>query len=314
MFPKDLAQICVMYALTPLHAGAGQAIGAIDLPIQRERHTQWPHVQASGVKGAFRDWFQRYYLANGAACQDIEAQADKLTQRVFGKEEGAGGGDGADKGGQAGAISVTDARLLAFPVRSNIAPFVWVVCPALLKRLGRDLKICNLPYDIPNMSLPNEDAAFSICGSTNGNVVLEDLAVKVNGSDDSAKELGKSFNTLAPQVDRLLLISDQNFAFLVQNATEVQPQISIDFETGTTKTGSLRYQELLPADTVLYTLVFYARERVTSNNGSLAADVIRTCVNNAIVDHIQMGGDLTLGRGLLQVKWVNGNSQKGGAQ
>ncbi|HAY23163.1 MAG TPA: type III-B CRISPR module RAMP protein Cmr4 [Desulfobacterales bacterium] len=308
MFPKDLAQICVMYALTPLHAGAGQAIGAVDLPIQRERHTQWPHVQASGVKGAFRDWFQRYYLATGVACRDMEIQAEQLTRRVFGQEEG--GGDGVDKGGQAGAISVTDARLLAFPVRSNVAPFVWVVCPALLKRLRRDLKICQINDTIPEIALPNEDSYIPICGPNTGSVILEDLAVKPEKPDDKAINLGKTFNKLAPQVERLLLISDQNFSFLVQNATEVQPQISIDFETGTTKTGSLRYQELLPADTALYTFVFYAQERVVKKDNLLIAKVIQECVNAAIKDHIQMGGDMTLGRGLLQVKWIPSNSKE----
>jgi CRISPR-associated protein Cmr4 len=189
-----------------------------------------------------------------------------------------------------------------------------VVCPALLKRLQRDLKICNLDYEIPGFSLTNEDAAIAITGTISGGVILEDLAVTTAQPDVSGEKLRETFNKLAPQVDRLLLISDQNFAFLVENATEVQPQISIDFTTGTTKTGSLRYQELLPADTVLYTLVFYAQERVSSNNGSLAAGVIRECVNKAIADHIQMGGDMTLGRGLLQVKWITGNNQKGGPQ
>jgi len=113
----------------------------------------------------------------------------------------------------------------------------------------------------------------------------------------------EAFATLAPQVTRLLLISDQNFAFLVGNATEVQAQIKIDFDSGTTSKGSLRYQELLPADSVLYALVFFAAERV-GNGSSLAAGVIRDCVNQAISSHIQMGGDLTLGRGLLEVQWL----------
>ena len=32
-------RLCLLYALTPIHAGAGQALKAVDLPIQRERHT-----------------------------------------------------------------------------------------------------------------------------------------------------------------------------------------------------------------------------------------------------------------------------------
>jgi CRISPR-associated protein Cmr4 len=46
--------IISLYTVSPLHAGSGAIIGAVDLPIQRERHTGWPHVQASALKGAFR--------------------------------------------------------------------------------------------------------------------------------------------------------------------------------------------------------------------------------------------------------------------
>ncbi|MDP3029318.1 MAG: type III-B CRISPR module RAMP protein Cmr4 [Deltaproteobacteria bacterium] len=305
MFPKDLAQVCVFYALSPLHAGSGQATGAVDLPIQRERHTSWPHVQASGVKGAFRDWFYRYYEANSANCQDKKLQARELTEKVFGREEG-----GEMAGGQAGAISVTDARLLAFPVRSNIAPFVWVTCPAVLRRLKRDLVLCPIGKGIPEIAPNDVDSCVCVVGEIKGKVVLEDLAVSPEEGPQETDALKNAFAALAPQVTRLLLISDQNFAFLVQSATEIQPQIKIDIETGTAAGGSLRYQELLPSDSVLYSLVFFAGERV--NGGGLHADVIKQCVVQATSSHIQMGGDMTLGRGLMEVLWLS-PTEKGGA-
>ena len=52
--------IAIMYAVTPCHAGSGSSLGVVDLPIQRERHTNWPMIQASGVKGAFRANFERF--------------------------------------------------------------------------------------------------------------------------------------------------------------------------------------------------------------------------------------------------------------
>jgi CRISPR-associated protein Cmr4 len=305
MFPKDLAQMCVFYCLSPLHAGSGQALGAVDLPIQRERHTAWPHVQASGVKGAFRDWFFRFYESQGGNCHDRGLQARELTEKVFGKEEG-----GEDPGGQAGAISVTDARLLAFPVRSNVAPFVWVTCQAVIERLKRDVVLCPVGSEIPVFEPSNPDGYIAIAGTIKEeNIVLEDLAVSYEGEKD--REIGKLkdvFKRLAPQVvKRLLLISDQNFSFLVRTATEVQPQIKINIETGTAQDGSLRYQELLPADSVLYSLVFFAKERVKDNG--IMPGVIRDCVLGAISTHLQMGGDVTLGRGLLEVRWHPGNEK-----
>jgi CRISPR-associated protein Cmr4 len=76
-------------------------------------------------------------------------------------------------------------------------------------------------------------------------------------------------------------------------------------ETGTAKDGSLRYQELLPSDSLLYSLVFFSDERTRSSQ--LKADMIRTCLKTAISTHIQMGGDMTLGRGLMEIKWITGD-------
>src|SRR5206468_12495768 len=44
-----------LYAQTSLHPGAGTALGTVDLPVQRERHTHWPTIAASALKGILRD-------------------------------------------------------------------------------------------------------------------------------------------------------------------------------------------------------------------------------------------------------------------
>ena len=43
---------------TPLHAGSGSDLGIVDLPIQREKHTDYPKIEASGLKGAIRETFR----------------------------------------------------------------------------------------------------------------------------------------------------------------------------------------------------------------------------------------------------------------
>ncbi len=44
-----------LHALTALHPGAGGALGTVDLPVQRERHTHWPNIAGSALKGILRD-------------------------------------------------------------------------------------------------------------------------------------------------------------------------------------------------------------------------------------------------------------------
>jgi len=111
-------------AETSLHAGTGQNVGAVDLPIQREAHTTWPCVFGSAMKGALR---------NHAETRD--AMDKSSIPIVFGPT------DSTKASENAGALAVTDARILLLPVRSLTGHFKWVTCSAVLKRLKRDLQI-----------------------------------------------------------------------------------------------------------------------------------------------------------------------------
>ncbi len=97
-------QAMFIYCESPVHAGAGQAIGLVDNPIQREVHTEHPVIAGSGVKGALRHHLWRKW-ENG----DDEKTRD-LLNRIFGPEPG-------NSSDYAGAISFSDAQLVAFPVR-----------------------------------------------------------------------------------------------------------------------------------------------------------------------------------------------------
>ncbi len=304
MYQRENTEICVLHAISPVHAGAGSATGAVDLPIQRERHTGWPHIQASGVKGAFRDHCERVWMLGDQrddqpVTREKKEQALELGKRIFGKS------DGNDS--QAGAIAFSDARMLAFPVRSSAAPFVWVTCPALLKRLARDLELVGWKDTKPlTDAFVDADRYCCLKGGIRGRVILEDLCL--DPRQDDCPDLGNEMARLNPDLDRLLLIPDNHFSFLVETATEVQAQIKIDAESGTTATGSLRYEELLPADTILYTVVFFGHERAEEEN-RIVLDTLRRAVKDAVSGHIQMGGDMTLGRGIFKVEW----KEQGGA-
>jgi len=299
MYLQENSEICVMHAISPVHAGAGSATGAIDLPIQRERHTGWPHIQASGVKGAFRDHCERVWMLRGVeqnnlVTRDDKKQAEELTKRIFGRSDG--------NSSQAGAIAFSDAKLLAFPVRSNLAPFVHVICPALLKRLARDLNLTGKVLEIPPVELA-DDSYILLRGKLKGDIILEDVCLtRQEGSLDAVSEI---FQELSPQVERLALVPDHHFSFLMETATEIQAQIKIDSASGTTSTGSLRYQELLPADAILYTLTFWGEERAEDTN-RLLMETLRQVVKEAASSHIQLGGDMTLGRGIFELAWHKG--------
>ncbi len=303
MYLQQNSEICVLHAISPVHAGAGSATGAVDLPIQRERHSGWPHIQASGVKGAFRDHCERVWMLQDLEIDKLvtdekKKRAIELAKRVFGQS--------GENISQAGAVAFSEARLLAFPVRSNLAPFVWVVCPTLLKRLARDLNLIGEEGGSLSESTIPVDSYASIKGGISDTIVLEDVCLN-HDKDNQTGKTAAIFSKLAPAVERLVLIPDNHFSFLMETATEIQAQIKIDSATGTTETGSLRYQELLPADSILYTLVFWGDERAADTD-LIVLDALRKAVKKAASSHIQIGGDLTLGRGIFELAWHKGGA------
>lgn len=290
------ASIAIMYAVTPCHAGSGSALGVVDLPIQRERHTNWPMIQASGVKGAFRSNFERFKnkIKSEIQIQDFE----NLTASVFGTDKG-----GINDAGFAGSLSISDARILAYPMRSNVSPFVWITCPAVLKRLSRDLEIAGKSsFDASQFSVKDENA-ITLNGAISGEVLLEDFEVKVSDEKisafDNIKELKEYY---FKDAERLLLVSDDVFNYGVTDCTQIMAQIKIDPDTGTAADGSLRYQEELPSDTIMYTIIYWGDSKKSVEN-ALKADEIRKFVTEVLKSHIQIAGDESCGRGIFQLTW-----------
>jgi CRISPR-associated protein Cmr4 len=286
MLKKELCSICKFYAVSPIHAGSGASTSAVDLPIQRERHTNRPHIQASGVKGAFRAHFRNF----------VDQKNDKqLINLVFGSDKQD---NWTNESSLPGAMSVADARLLAFPMRSNIAPFAWVTCPSVLKRLKTDLKYINLGegMTIHKQDIQGDNAIWIGKGESEKQIVLEDAVVNVTEEieDDFFK------NTFSD--------------------TEIQTNIKIDSETGTAKDGALRYQEFLPADSVLYAIVHYSGRNASEIKDDkqselkklieeMQAEKIKSFVEDTIKDFIQIGGDETLGKGICKLEWISGGAK-----
>src|SRR5438270_6115937 len=112
-------RLTLIHAMSPLHAGTGQSVGAIDLPIARERPTGIPLIPGSSIKGALR-----------ARSQGKDAQ---MTRDVFGP-------DTASSSDHSGSVQFSDAHLLLMPVRSVRGTFAWVTSPYLLQRFARVAK------------------------------------------------------------------------------------------------------------------------------------------------------------------------------
>jgi CRISPR-associated protein Cmr4 len=296
MFEKQAAVF--LYAVSPVHMGAGSAVGVIDNPIQRERHTKHPSFAGSGIKGALRHGFE--------ALGGHKAHVDRL----FGPESQSG-----DL--YAGALSFGDAQLVAFPVRSLRGGYVYATCPQALARAQRLLALVGVKTDweIPAIQeghcLVANDAllsgsklhleAFEYEGkfSQSLHALAQALADKgVPGGDGFA-----FFRTKLAQ--DLAVLSDTDFGYFAEHATLVEPHVRIDSETGTADDGGLFYTENLPPESLLLAPLMASATR--SGKDQLQAEEVLGQIKAVLAKGLlQIGGDATTGRGLVVAKVVEG--------
>lgn len=298
------AELLFFHAQTSLHPGSGTTLGVVDLPVQRERHTQWPTIPGSGIKGVLREACRRRLNAG----RPHEADADPELTAAFGPPTSR-----ADE--HAGALTVTDARILAFPVRSLRGIFAWVTCAAALQRLNRDLSLVNRD-SLKTIPTPDKEKAACTAGSPllveGDRLVLEEFEfTRSEDAEAVAQWIGSNAitdeATRARLRDHLVVLHDDDFTYFVRHATEVVARIGLDYERKTVRSGALFYQEFLPAETLLYALVLASPSR-KENDAKDAAAILRYLRDN-LPAVLQIGGDETIGKGLCTVRLTDG---KGG--
>jgi CRISPR-associated protein Cmr4 len=283
-----------IHALTGLHPGSGTALGVVDLPVQRERHTGWPLIPGSSLKGILRD-----------ACKRKKGDDQELFA-VFGPET-------IDADAHAGSLSLTDARILALPVRSLRGVFAWVTCPAVLERLNRDLCLVGMAglMDIPKVEQKDTAACAGLSPLlVDGNkLVLEEFEFSRTAAADSvaywtATHATQDAATQARIRAHLAVLHDDDFTHFVRHATEVLARVGLDYERKTVKEGALFYQEFLPAESLFYSLVM-AEDSRRKGTKKDAAWVVQYLKQNT-PPVLQIGGNETIGKGVCSVRLIAG--------
>ncbi len=295
-----------LYAVSPVHMGAGTATGIVDNPIQRERHTNHPSFAGSGIKGAVRHGFV-----------GVGGDPD-LIEPLFGPEARAG-----DL--HAGAVAFGDAQLVAFPIRSLKRSYVYATSPQALARAQRLLGLAGQRLD-----WQIDDVEDGHCQAVNPALLSNDH--RGDGTDEHNKLHLEAFEyevaampPVLEQVARdlanlaipkapsyaffrekiakdIVLLSDTDFAYFVEHATLVEPHVRINDESGAADDGGLFYTENLPPESLLVAPIFASptRGKVRMEAGDVMPK-IKCAINEQI---LQIGGDATTGRGLVVAKVV----------
>jgi CRISPR-associated protein Cmr4 len=318
MFKKS--KLFFIIVETPLHPGCGgEVTGLVDLPIQRERHTNFPKIEASGLKGCIREAFENSNKQISLNSQQININDKKIISLVFGPED--------TEEAHAGALAFTDARILLFPVKSLKGVFAWVTCPIVLERFREDLKLIGEKFNYLLPEQIKEGNCWISDGSTifiDDQIVLEEYTFKAEKKNE-VKEIAKFFaQKIFPQQENdtykfwreklkkdLVILSDDDFEQFITSSTEVITRTRIDDVTGTVKSGALWTEEYLPQDTILYSIAMASPIRVEKDeakgvfnvgNPDKEAEMVLHFFELGIPDVIQIGGNQTIGKGIVRIQ------------
>ncbi len=274
-----------LLAETPVHPGTGQNIGSVDLPVQRERHTGLPTIPGSSLKGSLREMTPRDNRA-------VLFGSELGTQESF-----------------AGALVLTDCRLLALPIRCSSRLYVWVTSPSIIGRLQRDLKMIGVSMQLP-LSDVNDDMVLTTEQSPlSGKLLLEDVLLSMKKDPLPAKlatlfkELtvrGESYKVLSVKLQKdLVIVSDSVMGHLAQFGLIVAARNQL--EAKTKKSNNLWYAELIPSDTLFYSVVLAGDSRNTKDpmKADEILDKFSAVLNGG---YVQLGANETIGAGWMSAK------------
>lgn len=316
-----------IYTETPLHVGCGEGLGAIDLPLQRERMSSLPVVPGSGIKGALREVFRRSKDPN-----EIDLFGPPPPEKNADSTSASTTRTGSSAPEHAGALTITDAKLLLLPIRTVYGGWAWATSPMILERLAREHHIAGRGEASWAKSLT--DLARKLSPSPEGNpkalvfkktpaiapenhLILEDTLYDPIEDTAFTAPLLKFFEQAFPTcttydplktrlADQLVVLDDTELKHWAKYGTEIVTRVRIDNDTGTVADGALWTEESLPAESLLWatTIVHNSRRPKPSTTCDALMDALTKKLKEN--SRIFLGGDRTIGRGLCGINLLLG--------
>lgn len=236
-----------LQSLDPIHIGTGgMRLGRVDLSIVREPGTRLPKIPGTSLNGAVRYYAAYRYgkrpcAGQGQAREGRKGHCGWPTCRICytfgyfkGKEEG-----------NAGVVSIGDARILFFPVYSMYGP-VWVSTLDILKEAGFKPELPECAGVEAFTTMANGDVKPVNLGWL---MVKAKEGLTIKDGDKKDLSLGDFWGSIK---GRLVMVSDQLFSQVVNSNLEVRTSVSINPETGAAEEGALFTYEAIPRTTFFW--------------------------------------------------------------
>ena len=303
-----------LFAETPIHIGIGQVAGAIDLPVARDVTNGYPILPGSSLKGAFRDHCRWHFKSFDRMTGDDPLEVNQLFGGAIQHQDSEELdpdellGDATDA---AGSVLFGEGRLLLLPVRSLSQSFRWVTCRHVLRRLEMDLGRARAKKSVPrDLTVSGTQALVSQAQPTK--IYLEEL------SFDADVRMAQSLEVLAniltdllpvPEPDaadlvisknellsRLTIVSDEVFGFLARTSLPVRTRNRLQPLTKQVVGGHLWTEELVPSETLFYSILAERSGAPSSGLGKLEKSF-------GAHKYLQVGGKETIGCGWFALRF-----------
>ncbi|MGC8870868.1 MAG: type III-B CRISPR module RAMP protein Cmr4 [Brevinematia bacterium] len=289
------ADLVLLRTITNLHVGTGKGGEIADLPIQRDSYG-FPTIYSSSLKGAIKSYFYHKY--------------NKLADLLFGSDEA---------GEFSSPIALTDAFLLAFPVRSLKGVYCYLTCPFLLKRFKEFTELAGYKFgneiqkileNPPVYSCDNPDL-LTIMSEKKAIVINEELTLEGVKANDNVNKL-RSFLSLDKE---LIIIDDDECLYQSERSLIRLTRVRLKRESKTVEAGPWN-EEYVPPKTLFFSAIYYSlpNENIQKRFDEVINKVfkksqldltdmisyIRTNLKTLII-----GGHETIGSGVVSFKFMS---------
>ncbi len=298
-------RLLVMFAESPVHAGGPGAEGSLDLPIQREASTGLPVIWGQSLKGALRDaardqaWELEVFGSRPPkAALPTSDDSDSTTGEVSPTTPGSDLSPGA--------VWFGDLQLVAFPAATTRSGFAWTTSRQLLSRLQRKVSLVDkssgrllaavfgAPGVLGTSEWAGKHAIGPFVGVVQNHAELNNIGRFIgNVACPGSSVFDYTRTKLATD---LLLLPDEDLTDLSRLGTELLTRIQLNPGTKTVEHGPF-HSEHLPAETIMAGVLSAEREEPLLR--------IQEFFNGRT---IQLGGDETIGKGLLWARVLDSKS------
>lgn len=299
---RQMIKQCYFITIDPVHIGTGEyRLGRVDNTIVREPGSNLPKIPGTSLCGAARNYAAVHHGIPDAAGrhQKLDRQNDKgrLIISAFGTATDTGGG-------QAGMVSICDARILFFPVYSLTGP-VWVSTQSIIGNVkGFSFKGGAIQNGEAMVTWPHRPEESSLnLGWLMLPVNRDNVTIEYPEELQNSKAWSEAWRVIK---DRIVIVSDDIFSQIVNSNLEVRTSVAIDPQTGAAEEGALFTYEAIPRATWLWTELvdrscLHSEQAGDTNSGDPNSPLNVVLTGLKMVEYFGVGGMVTRGFGRMRL-------------